>query len=1249
MQATEAQPTTGWKSHDFDLGCEGFRFSDLNRVRRLKQLDGLFLEDLERRDPVLFEDFKRYRTTKGEGIPATELSWILVEAGQHFGRFVARLFSVEEEDGALREAIASDNRLFDWKKRLLNSRVLKRSPKPEVLRVMDVVALEDRYDMVVRTAFPEHRANDSETTLARAGLDLLDLVEATLGKFGRKPEGPTPAKALEALQAIRGAIDDDLDAKRVLAPLPEGDLGDREVAGALATRLLECVVEWSVALAWHPDARARSKAWATFRRPRKLDYEELVDTIRPLPMMPQRLEGPREHRRLRDGFDLTDERMERRDVMGEAHYCVLCHEREKDSCSTGFVKGDGYKKNPLGIPQTGCPLDEKISEAHMAKRRGDSIGALAIVMVNNPMCPGTGHRICNDCMKGCIFQKQEPVNIPEIETRILTDVLDLPYGVEIYGLLTRWNPLNPHYPVPRTYNGKNVLVVGMGPAGYTLAHHLLQAGFGVVGIDGLKVEPLPRELVGSRRRVPKPIRDRASFEQKLSERILRGFGGVSEYGITVRWDKNFLDLIYLTLARRKKFRLYDGVRFGGTLGLEDAWKLGFDHVAIAAGAGKPTIINMKNNLARGVRKASDLLMQMQLTGAFKRNSLVNLQVRLPAIVIGGGLTGVDTTTELLAYYPVQVEKTLERYEVLCEHIGKEAVLERLDDEDRGVLREQLAHGRAVRDERRKAWAERREPNLAALVRRWGGVTLVYRKRLRDSPAYRLNHEEVEKALEEGIVFVEQLSPAEVVLDPNGAAKAVRFERMARNGEGRWNSTGEIKELPARSVIVAAGTNPNTIYEREYPGSFKLDPRWGYFVPHKAVAEGEGFRLEACPDGEVGFFTSYESQGRFVTFYGDNHPTYYGNVVKAMASSLHGFHEIARLFEGEVARYRDEDQADREWGWVRFAQQLEDGLTARVVDVIRLTPKIVEIIVRAPFAAKNFKPGQFYRLQNYESMAPEIEGYRLTTEGIALTGAWTDPEAGLLSMIVLEMGHSSRLCAFLRPGEKIVVMGPTGTPTEIPKNETVMLVGGGLGNAVLFSIAAACKANGNRVLYFAGYKDSADCFKRQAIEDGTDCVIWCQDVGEPLLPRRPQDKSFTGNIVQAMRAYAAGELGDIPIRMCEVDRIVTIGSDRMMAAVKDSRRSVLKTYLKPDHEAIGSINSSMNCMMKEICAQCLQRHVDPETGKESFVFSCFNQDQPLDLVDFENLNQRLRQNSVAEKLSNLWLDYLISKRELHSPD
>jgi NAD(P)H-flavin reductase len=621
-------------------------------------------------------------------------------------------------------------------------------------------------------------------------------------------------------------------------------------------------------------------------------------------------------------------------------------------------------------------------------------------------------------------------------------------------------------------------------------------------------------------------------------------------------------------------------------------------------------------------------------------------------VIGGGLTAIDTATELGAYYIVQVEKTLDRFERLAARSGgEEAVLSRMSPEEVEVIREFLEHGRAVREERARAAGEGRPPDLQGLLRRWGGVSIVYRKRLQDSPAYRLNHEEVTKALEEGIRFVECLSPLEVVPDALGRASAVVFERQEETG-GKWRGTGETVTLPARAVMVAAGTHPNSMYEKEHPGTFRRD-RWGeFFVAHRVERGPDGARRlvpALAEKGEIGFFTSYEGPGgRLVSFYGDNHPVFEGNVVKAMASAKNGAREVAALFEEEVARLRDEDQPEREERWIRFAEITDDGFRAKVLDVLRLTPTIVEVIVRAPLAARNFRPGQFYKLQNFESYAQEVEGFRLTMEGIALTGAWVDRERGLLSMIALEMGHSSRLCSLLEPGEEVLVMGPTGTPTEIPEGETVCLAGGGLGNAVLFSIAEACKARGNRVIYFAGYKQREDLFKQAEIEKATDLVIWSVDRGEPIEPRRPQDKTFVGNIVQAMDAYARGALGERPIELREVTRIVSIGSDRMMNAVRVARKEALACHLRPDHVAIGSINSPMQCMLKEVCAQCLQKHVDPATGREKeIVFSCFNQDQPLDEVDFEHLRQRLSQNSAAEKLTNLWLDYLFEQRKVAS--
>ncbi|MGZ5141206.1 MAG: hypothetical protein ACXWCX_25685, partial [Burkholderiales bacterium] len=375
-----------------------------------------------------------------------------------------------------------------------------------------------------------------------------------------------------------------------------------------------------------------------------------------------------------------------------------------------------------------------------------------------------------------------------------------------------------------------------------------------------------------------------------------------------------------------------------------------------------------------------------------------------------------------------------------------------------------------------------------------------------------------------------------------------------------------------------------------------------------------------------------ADGRCMSYFGDVHPSFFGNVVKAIGSAKQGYPLVSGVLAEVEAASGEPDEL--------FLAQLNDLLRATVHKVERLTPTIVEVVVRAPLAARRFRPGQFYRLQNFETRAMSVDGTRLAMEGLALTGAWVDRQRGLISTIVLEMGGSSDLCAMLKPGEPVVLMGPTGSPTDIPADETVVLAGGGLGNAVLFSIGQAMRAAGNRVLYFAAYKHMNDRYKVEEIEAASDAVVWCCDEEPGFSPERPQDKTFVGNIVQAMHAYACGELGDQLIRFADADRIIAIGSDRMMAAVARARHDVLEPHLKPHHFAIGSINSPMQCMMKEICAQCLQPQIDPNTGKTSYVFSCFNQDQPLDVVDWRALEARLRQNSVQEKLTAEWIDHCL---------
>jgi NADPH-dependent glutamate synthase beta subunit-like oxidoreductase len=768
--------TADWQ---LELGF-GFSYADLHTIAGLRRLYQAWERFFATTDPEGYQRFEQLR--QGAELPPPVQSSYLIDAAKALERFLVTLFGIETEHAELERNLLRERRITALRSEFLKRAALRHKQldtSPEHWQKLSSAYAE------VQRRFARLDWQDEEAALA----ELIDQLQQTAASAG-STDGISPDQAT----ALLALLEEYLLVRRAIAP--------ESMAG-----------------------------WLTSWTPRKLDPDSLVTANRTSDGSIQRWQGA--HYRARDGFALTDTRPPLRTVVGQTDYCMICHQRQKDSCSKGFREPNGgYKRNPLGVRLTGCPLDEHISEMHHLTGAGHLVAALSMVMINNPLCAGTGHRICNDCMKGCIFQKQEPVNTPLVETTVLERVLSLPWGVEIYDLLTRWNPLRLERPYPVPYNGRKVLVVGMGPAGYTLALYLLNEGFGVVGIDGLKIEPLPAEWVGSESTPPVPIRQWHDITEPLDRRIPRGFGGVSEYGITVRWEKNFLTLLQLILERRRTFCLLDGIRFGGTITLEDAWERGFDHVALCTGAGRPTIISVENNLARGVRKASDFLMSLQLTGAAQHQTLANLQLRLPAIVIGGGLTGIDTATEALAYYPVQVERFYRRAQELIATGGSEAFWSQFRDDDRTIAEEFFEHGRAIARERERAAAAGRQPNFLPLLRQWGGVQLVYRKRWHDSPAYRLNHEEIEHALEEGIELVECLDPRRFVLDQHRHIRAVVFERIDWDGS-RYTPSGELVELPARSVLIAAGTQPNITYEREYPGTFELDAEGRYYRAYVA--------------------------------------------------------------------------------------------------------------------------------------------------------------------------------------------------------------------------------------------------------------------------------------------------------------------------------------------------------------------------------------------------------------------------------
>lgn len=353
-----------------------------------------------------------------------------------------------------------------------------------------------------------------------------------------------------------------------------------------------------------------------FQLPKKIDFDNLVETK-----------------------DIKIQSIEQKTIndksLDQSHYCIICHDQNKDSCRKGIHEGESWKINPLGNELTGCPLNQKISEMNMLYSEGHIIAALAVVMIDNPLVAATGESICNDCMKSCIFQKQEPVNVPHIETQMLRAVLTLPYGAEIYYLLSRWNPLvceqKENSSVP-----KRILVVGLGPAGFAMAYYMLNKGHHVTAIDGLKIDPLPSQFF-------KPIENWPNLIKDLGPYKPQGFGGVAEYGITDRWDKYNLLLIRMLLERFENFIIKGDFRLGRDITLKGAIeKEKYDYIALCLGAGRPKIPEANNIEARGVISAFSFLASLHM-------NVQDFTYKMPVVIVGAGLTAIDCAMAALSY------------------------------------------------------------------------------------------------------------------------------------------------------------------------------------------------------------------------------------------------------------------------------------------------------------------------------------------------------------------------------------------------------------------------------------------------------------------------------------------------------------------------------------------------------------------------------------------------------------------------
>ena len=221
---------------------------------------------------------------------------------------------------------------------------------------------------------PPRRAEDRWSTSSRRGSTPRTRSAASPARGGTSSTSRAPSPRPRSRDAsytpetarARVAV---LRARAAGTPLPlSGD------DAALVKEWTDVFDAYAAVLRFSPAHHGRTKAWASFTIPKPMKFDALVATEHSRPDLPEARFGLPSHARARDGFTLTDPRKTARQVTGETHYCILCHERDKDSCAKGLRQKDGsIRANPVGVPLAGCPLDEKISEMHLLRREGDSL------------------------------------------------------------------------------------------------------------------------------------------------------------------------------------------------------------------------------------------------------------------------------------------------------------------------------------------------------------------------------------------------------------------------------------------------------------------------------------------------------------------------------------------------------------------------------------------------------------------------------------------------------------------------------------------------------------------------------------------------------------------------------------------------------------------------------------------------------------------------------------------------------------
>ncbi|MDD3594529.1 MAG: sulfide/dihydroorotate dehydrogenase-like FAD/NAD-binding protein [Candidatus Gastranaerophilales bacterium] len=253
---------------------------------------------------------------------------------------------------------------------------------------------------------------------------------------------------------------------------------------------------------------------------------------------------------------------------------------------------------------------------------------------------------------------------------------------------------------------------------------------------------------------------------------------------------------------------------------------------------------------------------------------------------------------------------------------------------------------------------------------------------------------------------------------------------------------------------------------------------------------------------------------------------------------------------------------------------------KIVSKKELCPNQYEIRVEAPFIVRNAKAGQFIIFRADKN-----------GERVPLTIADVDKEKGLLTIVYMAVGFSTKKLAQINEGEEIYdLVGPLGVPTHTEKVGTVICVAGGYGAAPCYLIAKSFKDAGNKVYMVMGARTK-------------ELIFW-----EDKMKSAANELFITTNDGSLGREGFVTQVVEELMNKEQIDEVIAVGPMPMMKAVCDlTKDKKIKTIV------------SMNPIMVDgtgMCGAC-RLTVGGETK-----FACVDgPDFDGHLVDFDEVIAR----------------------------